>query len=233
MAALFVLERVCGGIAGLDLGDKMKAVMARVALARVLLGLSLALTVSAQNQKPSSSPNGQDPDDILNAPMTPPRSGKPEPQPEADPDAPGTYSSSKDNKDLTPPPAGDNHDGGDVTIAPSNGVMEMKPWDPHEADKDVEVGMFYFKRNNYRAAEARYRDALKWQDNHGEARYRLGQVLEKEGKKAEARQNYEAYLKILPQGEFAADSRKALERLGSATEGQKKTDKKKATSPPS
>jgi len=109
----------------------------------------------------------------------------------------------------------------------------MKPWNPHTADKDVEVGVFYFKRYNYRAAEARFRDALYWQDNHAEATYRLAVVLEKEGKTGEAQQYYQSYLKILPQGEFASDSKKALARLNATNEGQKKIPKKPATSPPS
>ena len=97
----------------------------------------------------------------------------------------------------------------------------MKPWNPHTADKDVEVGLFYFKRSNYRAAEARFRDALYWQDNHAEATYRLAVVLEKEGKNVEAQQYYRSYLKILPGGEFAADSKKAIGRLSEKKTAQK------------
>jgi hypothetical protein len=38
-----------------------------------------------------------------------------------------------------------------------SGVSEFHQWDPHKAAKSVEVGDFYFKRKNYRAAEERYR----------------------------------------------------------------------------
>ena len=37
---------------------------------------------------------------------------------------------------------------------------EFHTWNPHKAAKDIEVGNFYFKRGNYRAAEDRYREAL-------------------------------------------------------------------------
>ena len=181
---------------------------------------------SSPKKKPAPAPpQDQDTNDILNAPMTPPRSDS-KPDSSSEPAA-GSYSSSKDSTGDLTPPAGDakDHPGGDVKIEPGPGVpddvMETKPWNPHEADKDVEVGLFYFKRGNLKAAEARFRDALKWQDNHAEALYRLAVVLEKEGQMTQARQNYEAYLKILPKGEFAADSKKALERLG-----EKKTAKK-------
>jgi len=197
-----------------------------------ILALSLLLSIAgpAQTQpakKPPTTPTGQNPDDILNAPMTPPRSDSPGNE------APGSYSTSKDRVDISPPEDDSKHPGGDIEIAPSDDVMETKPWDPHEADKDVEVGMFYFKRSNYRAAELRFRDALHWQDNHAEATYRLAAVLEKEGQLPEARQKYEIYLKILPKGEFAPDAKKALERLNSSNEGNKKPQKKAVTSPPS
>ena len=200
--------------------------MKRVAVL-VLFLLVAASLVFAQSKQPSA-PVDDNPDDILNAPMTPPRSDKAAPAPSGTED-PHSYSSSKDSHgDLSPPSDDATHPGGDVNVAPSpgvgdnDGVMEMKPWDPHAADKDVEVGIFYYKRDNYKAAEARFRDALHWQDNHAEATYRLALTLEKEGKKPEALGYYRSYLKILPEGEFAAESKKAVERLG---EG-KKTAKK-------
>jgi TolA-binding protein len=49
--------------------------------------------------------------------------------------------------------------------------------------------------------------------NHAVATYRLALTLEKMGKLGDARANYAAYLKILPRGPYAADARKALQRL--------------------
>src|SRR5215472_14319138 len=34
----------------------------------------------------------------------------------------------------------------------SGDTGEVHPWDPHKAAKDVEIGDFYFKKKNYRAA---------------------------------------------------------------------------------
>jgi tetratricopeptide (TPR) repeat protein len=139
-------------------------------------------------------------------------------------------SSSKDNRrDISPPPGDEKHDGV-IAPDPAPGVVEMLPWNPHQADKDVEVGMYYFKQKNYFAAESRFREALHWQDNHAEAMYRLGTVLEKEGKTPEAEQYYLQYLRILPEGEFAKDIRKALERMG--VEGSKKAQNQPPTSQP-
>ncbi len=95
----------------------------------------------------------------------------------------------------------------------TSGVQEFHPWDPHKAAKDVEVGDFYFKRKNYRAAEDRYREALLYKPNDVFAMYGLARCLENLGYYDEARANYEGYLKILPQGPLAPEVRKGLERL--------------------
>jgi tetratricopeptide (TPR) repeat protein len=93
-------------------------------------------------------------------------------------------------------------------------VQEFHPWNPMKALKDVEVGDFYFKRKNYRAALDRYKEALYYKDNDVMASFRLAQCQEKLGDKAEARKYYEQYLKILPEGPFAKEAHASLERLG-------------------
>jgi tetratricopeptide (TPR) repeat protein len=92
-------------------------------------------------------------------------------------------------------------------------VQEVHPWNPMKAMKDVEVGDFYFKRKNYRAALNRYREALFYKDNDAMASLRLAECQEKLGDKAEAKKYYEQYLKILPEGEFAKEAHAGLDRL--------------------
>lgn len=92
-------------------------------------------------------------------------------------------------------------------------VKELHPYDPHKADKNVEVGDFYFKRGNYRAAESRYAEALLYMSTHAAATYKLAEAQDKLGKFALARVNYQKYLKILPKGEYAEEATKALARL--------------------
>jgi tetratricopeptide (TPR) repeat protein len=93
-------------------------------------------------------------------------------------------------------------------------VQEFHPWDPMKALKDVEVGDYYFKRKNYRAALDRYKEALYWKDNDAIASFRLAVCQEKLGDKAEARKYYAQYLKILPEGPFAKEAHASLARLG-------------------
>jgi tetratricopeptide (TPR) repeat protein len=130
-------------------------------------------------------------------------------------------SSSKDTRiDLSPPKDDAKNHPNSVVITdedetPSD-VDEMHPWDPHKAAKDIEVGDYYFKRKNYKGALERYKDALIYKPNDALANFRLAECEEKVGSASDAVQHYEAYLKILPNGPFAADARKSLDRLKSA-----------------
>jgi tetratricopeptide (TPR) repeat protein len=100
----------------------------------------------------------------------------------------------------------------DADVAPG-GVSEFHEWDPHKAAKDVEIGDFYFKRGNYRAAEDRYREALHYKENDAIATLRLAESLEKVGALDDARSEYESYLKILPHGPETERVQKSLDKL--------------------
>jgi tetratricopeptide (TPR) repeat protein len=126
-------------------------------------------------------------------------------------------SSSKDSQiDLSPPANDDKahpNSPGILMDEGSGSVGEIHAWDPHKASKDVEVGDFYFKRGNFRAAEDRYREALLFKPNDAIATFRLAESLEKLDRPAEAREGYESYLKMLPDGPEAKKAKKALDRL--------------------
>ncbi|MGH9510917.1 MAG: hypothetical protein ACRD2U_02150 [Terriglobales bacterium] len=137
--------------------------------------------------------------------------------PRYDRDKEAGESSSRDTQiDISPPPgdakdhpfsdAGDS-DAGDIS------TQEFHPWDPHKAAKDVEVGDFYFKRKNYPAAIARYKDALLWKDNDAEATFHLAEAFEKSNDPTQAAANYQNYLKILPHGPDAEKAERALDKL--------------------
>jgi len=102
----------------------------------------------------------------------------------------------------------------------SGRITEFHTWDPHKAAKSIEVGDFYFKRKNYRAAEERYREALRYKDNDAVATIRLAVSLEKLGILDDARLEYESYLKILPHGPEAEQAQKAIDRLKAQTAGK-------------
>lgn len=135
-------------------------------------------------------------------------------------------SSSMDTRIDISPPRDDAkaHPGSAAAVADLEGtdnpdnssVQEFHPWNPLKAMKDVEVGDYYFKRKNYKAALDRYKEALYYKDNDAVASYRLAICQEKLGDKAEAKKYYAQYLKIMPAGPFAKDAHASLDRLAKA-----------------
>jgi tetratricopeptide (TPR) repeat protein len=147
--------------------------------------------------------------------------GQSEAPPRSDRDKEAGESSSRDTKiDISPPKDDDkNHPlsstavaDAEVETAPSD-VQEFHPWDPHKAAKDIEVGDFYFKRKNYRAALGRYQDALLWKNNDAMANFRMAECFEKLNHPADAVTHYQEYLKIMPHGPLSGEAEKAVERL--------------------
>jgi tetratricopeptide (TPR) repeat protein len=141
--------------------------------------------------------------------------------PRYDRDKEAGESSSRDTKiDISPPKDDDkSHPLSSTAVsdavvesAPTD-VQEFHPWDPHKALKDLEVGDYYFKRKNYRAALARYQDALLWKNNDAMANFHIAECFEKMNNPADAVPHYQAYLKILPHGPLAGEAQKALDRL--------------------
>jgi tetratricopeptide (TPR) repeat protein len=192
----------------------------------LILVLSCSVASWAQNSTPSNStPTKAQPPDSTPSKPTPPRNPNLAP-PRSDTvnandlgDEPG-QSSSKDTLIDLSPPADDakahpqSSDAlKDERPSGNSDVGEFHPWNPHKAAKDIEVGDFYFKRKNYRAAQDRYREALFYKYNDAVATFRLAQCLEKMDQPDEARKEYESYLKILPHGPEADAARKAIERL--------------------
>lgn len=163
-----------------------------------LLVLVLAAVPCALGRTPPQDKDQQQPP-IPATNQAPPRSQGP---------GPGD-SSSRDVEPEAPP------------SAPDDSVTELHAWDPHKASKNVEVGNYYFRQHNYRAALSRYCEALQYKPNDAIATFRVAETLEKFGDLAGARTYYAAYLKILPAGPSAEQSRKALERL----KGQAEADK--------
>jgi tetratricopeptide (TPR) repeat protein len=145
-------------------------------------------------------------------------------------------SSSRDTRVDISPPKDDakNHPNSGVVDTnpeddPGTDVGEMHPWNPYRAMKDDEVGDYYFKRKSYRAALARYQDALIWKEKDAVANFRMAQCYEKLDQPDQAIPHYEEYLKILPDGPYAKDARKALEKLKAAeakNESSEKTQSK-------
>jgi tetratricopeptide (TPR) repeat protein len=133
-------------------------------------------------------------------------------------------SSSQDTKIDVSAPKDDakNHPGSQDAVADldpdqlpqdTSGTQEFHPWNPHKAMKSIEVGDYYFKRKNYKAALDRYKEALYYKDGDAVASFRLAVCQEKLGEKDEAKKYFEAYLKVQPEGQYAKDAHASIERM--------------------
>jgi tetratricopeptide (TPR) repeat protein len=139
----------------------------------------------------------------------PPKDNRKQP-PRSDQLAPDESSSKQTQIDISPPSGDEKHPGNN-----DSELSEFHPWDPHKAAKCIEVGDWYFKQENYRAAMSRYQEALEWKPKDAEATYKLALVQEKSGDPTAALANYQAYLKILPNGPYAEKARKGIDRVKS------------------
>ena len=92
-------------------------------------------------------------------------------------------------------------------------VEEMRPFDPHKAAKDVEVGQYYLKRKNYRAALDRFNEALLYKPNDAEATFYLATTQDKLELYNLAYRNYRAYMTLLPEGPFSRQAQEAINRI--------------------
>jgi tetratricopeptide (TPR) repeat protein len=83
-------------------------------------------------------------------------------------------------------------------------------FNPLEAEKDLKIGNYYFKKGNYKAALNRFREATLWNPAYAEAFLRLGESEEKLKDKAAAAQAYAKFLELAPDAKEAESVKKKL-----------------------
>jgi tetratricopeptide (TPR) repeat protein len=86
-------------------------------------------------------------------------------------------------------------------------------FNPLEAEKDVKVGAYYFKKGNYKAATNRFREATLWNPSSAEAFLHLGESEEKLRDKKAAREAYEKFIALAPDDKQAEGVKKKLAGL--------------------
>src|SRR5260221_7329603 len=154
--------------------------------------------------EPTPGPNEATPQ---SQPYRPPFPGDPEPSGGAE--SSRAESSSKDSQidlDARPVLAEPGHAEADPSV--------FIPFDPHRAAKDDEIGGYYLKQKNYRAALDRFHDALLYKPNDAEAMYGLSVTQEKLDLLDHGDQSYRKYLQILPNGPKSSDAQEAIKRIG-------------------
>jgi tetratricopeptide (TPR) repeat protein len=105
--------------------------------------------------------------------------------------------------------------------SPAQDPSARSPEAEREAQRNRDAGEIYYRDKNYRGSESRFREALRYEPADPVATFGLAESLEKLGKRDEARDIYETYLKILPNGPSAEDAKKALKRLPSPSSSER------------
>jgi len=85
-------------------------------------------------------------------------------------------------------------------------------FNPLEAEKDLKIGLYYFKKGNYKASTSRFREATLWNPTFAEAFLRLGESEEKMKDKKAADEAYTKYLALSPDAKDAEAIKKKLAR---------------------
>lgn len=83
-------------------------------------------------------------------------------------------------------------------------------FNPLEAEKNLKVGNYYYKKGNYKAALNRFREATKWNPSYAEAFLRLGESEEKMKDAKAAHEAYAKYLELAPDSKEAGSVKKKL-----------------------
>lgn len=113
-----------------------------------------------------------------------------------------------DDDDEDQPKLKDKGSGGRRTL------KVVKPQsDTDRVDEDLSIAKFYGQSGNYMGAYLRAKDAVKTQPDYPEAHFALGEAAKRLKKKDEAVAEFQAYLKLSPDGEKAIAAEKALDEL--------------------
>jgi tetratricopeptide (TPR) repeat protein len=83
---------------------------------------------------------------------------------------------------------------------------------PLQAEKELNIGKFYFRRGSFKAAARRFEEAAKWNPGLAEAYLRLGEAQLKLKDQSAARAAFEKYLELEPAGKEASSVRKRIQK---------------------
>lgn len=97
-------------------------------------------------------------------------------------------------------------------VEPPEEDETLKPkeyeFNPLQAENEVKVGKYYFKKGSWKAASLRFLEATRWDPNNAEAWLRLGESREKLRDQKGAKEAIEKYLALAPEAKDAAALRK-------------------------
>ena len=104
-----------------------------------------------------------------------------------------------------------------VEVEPPEEDESAKPkeyaFNPLQAEKEMRIGNFYWKKKSFKAAAMRYEEATKWNPGDAEAWLKLGEAREKLKDSAAAKAAYEQFLTLAEDDKRADDVKKRVSKL--------------------
>lgn len=94
----------------------------------------------------------------------------------------------------------------DESVKPAEYVLN-----PLQAQKELRIGNFYFKKGSWKAAAKRFEEAALWDPGYADAYLRLGETRERQKNKKAAAQAYAKYLELVPDSKRAGELRKKID----------------------
>jgi outer membrane protein assembly factor BamD (BamD/ComL family) len=86
-------------------------------------------------------------------------------------------------------------------------------FNPLQAEKELQVGKYYFKKGSYKAAVLRFKEATLWHEKLAEAYLLLGEAQEKLKNWKAAREAYANYIRLESDERKVKEARERLARL--------------------
>jgi outer membrane protein assembly factor BamD (BamD/ComL family) len=114
--------------------------------------------------------------------------------------------------------AGQDRPRSEPSLDPDQEERSLEPeytFNPLQAEKEMKIGDFYFRKKSYKAAAGRYEEATRWNPQLDEAFYKLGRALEEMERPEAATQAFEKYLASSPDSRRASEVKKRIAELKS------------------
>lgn len=96
-------------------------------------------------------------------------------------------------------------------------VVKEYSFNPLQAEKELKIGNFYFKKGRYKAAARRFEEATKWNPGGAEAYLRLGAARERLNDSKGAREAFAKFVELVPDDKRAPEIKKRLSRKDAKT----------------
>lgn len=94
-------------------------------------------------------------------------------------------------------------------------IKEKKEYEfnPLQAQKEIKIGLYYMKKNSYRAAAGRFQEASYWDPTSADALYELGKAQERAGNQKGKREAWTKFMEVAPDDKRAPEIKKKLEAV--------------------